>query len=157
REMHQMQRRPDPHDSKRMRQQGAAIPAHRDSPPYSGDANGPRRSKQSGADKIWPDERDVNPPWEQDTGRLPPVHAASAERPDSTWSWDAPAVEQSYPSVNLNDMTGPGRIPAVVQLAPNSSWSKGVRAPAARTGVELDEQPSAQMQAMRVGNLARAT
>jgi putative peptidoglycan lipid II flippase len=54
-------------------------------------------------------------------------------------------------------MTGTGRIPAVVQLTPDASWSKGVRAPAGQLGTELEEQPSVQMRALRAGNLARAT
>jgi putative peptidoglycan lipid II flippase len=59
-------------------------------------------------------------------------------------------------------MTGTGRIPAIVQITPGTSgWSKGVRAPAStgrgQPAPAVDDQPSAQMRAMRVGNLARAT
>ncbi len=152
-----MQRRPDPREYERLRQQRiAAEQAVRPNGPTSG-------SQARAPQKHWPEDRDVNPPWESESARFPAVRPESAPSPqnDLDWEWDA-AVEQSYPSVNLNDMTGTGRIPAIVQIAPGASgWSKGVRAPkaapGARADADLDDQPSAQMRAMRVGNLARAT
>src|SRR5262249_2324214 len=69
--------------------------------------------------------------------------------------------------VDLGDMTGTGKIAAVVPLSPHDSgWSKGLTAPTVSApagdmafpgAVEVDQQPSAQMRALRVGNLARAT
>ncbi|HKT38253.1 MAG TPA: murein biosynthesis integral membrane protein MurJ [Ktedonobacterales bacterium] len=111
-------------------------------------------------------ERGANPPWEQESGRYP-VPSEPLNGNDD-WPWD-PAVEQSLPGASINDMNATGRFSAVVPLSPNdSAWSKGVRAPrkGARRGpavdvasgdVEVDDQPSVQMRAMRAGNLARAT
>ncbi|MGO8948291.1 MAG: murein biosynthesis integral membrane protein MurJ [Ktedonobacterales bacterium] len=120
------------------------------------------------------DDRMVNPPWETETGRLASTSPRSAEEyiESGIWRWDS-ALEQSYAGVSISDMTGTGTMPAMVPLTPHDSWSKGLRAPSvgvpavAVAGspvagvrgaeVEVDEQPSAQMRALRVGNLARAT
>ena len=120
-----------------------------------------------------PENRLVDPPWETDTGRLPArSESAPADRnvESGIWRWDA-ALEQSYAGVSIDNMTGTGKMPAMVPLSPHDSWSKGLRAPGnvaqaaapapAEAGawapeVEVDEQPSAQMRALRVGNLARA-
>jgi putative peptidoglycan lipid II flippase len=120
-----------------------------------------------------PEDRLVNPPWETDTGRQPSVHESAPAEGDvgsGIWRWDA-ALEQSYAGVSIDNMTGTGKMPAMVPLSPHDSWSKGLRAPSnaqqaavmapAGAGtwppeVEVDEQPSAQMRALRVGNLARA-
>src|SRR5262249_45199777 len=90
-----------------------------------------------------------------------------------SWGWN-PATEQSYVGSDLDDLTGTGRFAAVVPLRPGDrAWSAGVRVPrsarvarapapapsgaAVADEVEEDGQPSAQMRAMRAGNLARAT
>jgi putative peptidoglycan lipid II flippase len=115
--------------------------------------------------KLWPDEMSANPPWEQESGRLPvappPARGAYGSAEAVPWEWE-PAVDQSLPGVN--DMTGTGRVPTIVPLSPHeSSWGKGVRAPrparggGARSDVEVDEQPSMRVRALRAGNLARAT
>src|SRR5579883_2963816 len=123
------------------------------------------------------DDRSVNPPWETETGRFASYHTTPAEQAEpNIWDWDA-ALEQSYAGVSIGEMTGTGKIPAMVPLSPaDTSWSKGVRAPSGGTpavtivgapaagaaavqphDVDVDDQPSAQMRALRVGNLARAT
>ncbi|HEV2461563.1 MAG TPA: murein biosynthesis integral membrane protein MurJ [Ktedonobacterales bacterium] len=110
--------------------------------------------------KLWPDEMSANPPWEQESGRLPvappPGRGAYGSAEAAPWEWE-PAADQSLPGVN--DMTGTGRVPTIVPLSPNeSSWGKGVRAPRPPRGdVEVDEQPSMRVRALRAGNLARAT
>ena len=114
------------------------------------------------------DERDVNPPWERPSARVP-VPPATAETAPSSGSaherfqWGQ-AIEQSLPGTSIEDVTGTGKIAAIAPLQPGSSaWSSGVRAPRGRGAaavqgdIELDEQPSVQMRAMRAGNLARAT
>src|SRR5262244_1584094 len=104
-----MQRRPDPRDYERMRQQGqqgqggAAAPGseNRGSRPDTVNyANGARFSQApQPSEKLWPDESDVNPPWEIDSGRLPAMRPASAAQPPADLSWELDsAVEQSYPS-----------------------------------------------------------
>ena len=121
-----------------------------------------------------PADQLVNPPWETDTGRLPSLDESAPDEASvesGIWRWDA-ALEQSYAGVSIDNMTGTGKMPTMVPLSPHDSWSKGLRAPnnvaqaaaAAPVGagtwpaeVEVDEQPSAQMRALRVGNLARAT
>lgn len=110
------------------------------------------------------DNREINPPWERESGRIPVPQIASmpsgASEPDSnSASW----LEQSMPGISMGDMTGTGKIPAIVPLSPHESgWSKGVRAPqggavAARGDIEVDQQPSAHMRALKAGNLMRAT
>src|SRR5215469_8519840 len=108
------------------------------------------------------DDRNVNHPWDTESGRIPSVKQSTADGADvgsDIWRWDT-TLEQSYAGVSIDNMTGTGKMPAMVPLSPHDSWSKGLRAP---TGagtwppeVEVDEQPSAQMRALRVGNLARA-
>ncbi len=169
-----MQRRPDSFDPERTRQQRAAAEESRrplfpadSAPEYPQPPRGqePASSAQPQTpQKLWPDDRDVNPPWEIDSTRLPAVTPPTeAEQPSDSFNWEYDAaISQSYPSVNFNDMSGTGRIPAIVQLAPGASWSKGIRAPRAgqaveRAGVGVDDQPSAQIRALRAGNLVRAT
>jgi putative peptidoglycan lipid II flippase len=130
----------------------------------------PATSLQSSMDSE--DDRLVNPPWETETGRLGSVRTGSAEEyvESDIWRWNS-ALEQSYAGVSIDDMTGTGKMPAMVPLSPyDSNWSKGLRAPSGaspaiavpgpagvrRPDVEVDEQPSAQMRALRVGNLAQA-
>ncbi|MGZ3665865.1 MAG: murein biosynthesis integral membrane protein MurJ, partial [Ktedonobacterales bacterium] len=116
---------------------------------------------------VEPDDLDVNPPWERESGRIPvpQVHGNPPTPPGpdaSSATWRA-AMEESMPGVGMGDMTGTGKIPAVVPLTPHESgWSKGLRAPqggaiAARGDVEIDQQPSAHMRALKAGNLMRAT
>ncbi|HZC77624.1 MAG TPA: hypothetical protein VE258_07735, partial [Ktedonobacterales bacterium] len=100
-----------------------------------------------------------NPPWEQESGRVPIPPQTPPEM--RAWQWGS-APDASFAGVDLGDMTGTGKIAAVVPLSPHDSgWSKGLTAPPAAGvalggAVEVDQQPSAQMRALRVGNLARA-
>lgn len=100
-----------------------------------------------------------NPPWEQESGRVPIPPQTPPEM--RAWQWGS-APDASFAGVDLGDMTGTGKIAAVVPLSPHDSgWSKGLTAPpvagvALGGAVEVDQQPSAQMRALRVGNLARA-
>src|SRR5215831_3357446 len=107
------------------------------------------------------DDRDVNPPWDTDTGRVSAVKQSTAGGSDvesDIWRWDT-ALEQSYAGVSISDMTGTGKMPAMVPLSPyDSNWSKGLRAPSSSApsiavspseaagewsyDVEVDEQPS---------------
>ncbi len=157
-ERQQMQRKPDMGAERPGQQRGAAESAENLARAQGGTppANGAGGSKPQ---KLWPDDAEVNPPWESESVRMPAAGAQPATSGDLDWEWDS-AIEQAYPSVNINDMTGTGRIPSIVQLTPGASgWSKGVRAPDSarlRRGAAV-EQPSAQMRAMRVGNLMRAT
>lgn len=116
---------------------------------------------------LAPDADDEMPPWDRPSGQIPvPSVPRQSDRLTNppVWSWEAP-VEQSTPGIGIGDMTGTGKVPTIVPLTPGaSSWSKGVRVPrpgsgagAAVLGAEADEQPSVQMRALRVGNLARAT
>jgi putative peptidoglycan lipid II flippase len=126
-------------------------------------------------------EENVNPPWESESMRypVPPVE----EPPSQTPNWEWGAVEETYPGVSMDAMTGTGIVPVVTLQPSDSAWSGGVRAPTRPTtekvpaaavggivssargavaappavGVDLDEQPSSAMRALRVGNLARAT
>jgi putative peptidoglycan lipid II flippase len=158
-ERQQMQRKPEMGGERPGHQRGIADSAgnplwvNSGAPP----ADGPNGSRPQ---KLWPDDAEVNPPWETESVRMPAAPAPPSPDGDLDWEWDS-AAEQAYPSVNVNDMTGTGRIPAIVQLTPGASgWSKGVRAPDSarlRGGVAVDDQPSSQMRAMRVGNLMRAT
>ncbi len=158
-ERQQMQRKPEMGAERPGQQRGIAgsagnpLWASAGAPP----ANGPNGSRPQ---KLWLDDAEVDPPWETESVRMPAAPVQPAPNGDLDWEWDS-AAEQAYPSVNLNDMTGTGRIPAIVQLTPGASgWSKGVRAPDSarlRRGIAVDDQPSAQMRAMRVGNLMRAT
>jgi len=123
------------------------------------------------------DDGELNPPWERESARYPAVRVDSEPREAPSWGWN-PATEQSYAGSDLDDLTGTGLFAAVVPLRPGDrAWSAGVRVPrSARVAeapvgpmrpappgaaeaevVEEDEQPSAQMRAMRAGNLARAT
>lgn len=142
--------------------------------PQSPELRVPATSLQSSTDSE--DDRLVNPPWETETGRLSSIRTGSDEEykdiESGIWGWDS-ALEQSYAGVSIGDMTGTGKMPAMVPLSPyDSNWSKGLRAPSGaspavavpgpaaagvrRPDVEVDEQPSAQMRALRAGNLAQA-
>ncbi len=79
-----------------------------------------------------------------------------------------PLVERSLPSMSMPDFTATGRITAMPPLRPGLSWSRGLKAPKAdassvsgvrvnRAGVELEEQPSMHMAALRNSTLIRAT
>src|SRR5215469_787268 len=138
--------------------------------PQSPELRVPATSLQASQDSE--DDRLVNPPWETETGRMGSVRTDAAEEniESDIWRWDS-ALEQSYAGVSIGDMTGTGKMPAMVPLSPHdSNWSKGLRAPSGaspavavplpagvrRPDVELDEQPSVQMRALRAGNLAQA-
>lgn len=108
------------------------------------------------------DEQDINPPWDHPSGQLPVIKDTRNSHEADDFGTLESAAAQSVPGLSISEMTGTGRIPAVVPLDPNSgAWSKGIRAPqgATRRAPAIDEveQPSAQMRALKVGNLARAT
>jgi putative peptidoglycan lipid II flippase len=122
-------------------------------------------------------DQNVNPPWESESMRYPVPPAAEPTAPAPNWQWGG--VESTYPGLSMDDMTGTGKVPVIPLQSSDSAWSGGVRAPTRPTtekvpaasvrsivaaagaatadGVEVDDQPSAAMRAMRVGNLARAT
>lgn len=107
------------------------------------------------------DDDDLNPPWDRASARVP----VPDKHPDTAPLWEMdPVMERSFPGTSIETFTGTGKMPAVIPLRPGSStWSRGVRAPKrdesapAADQVELDDQPSVQMRAMRRGNLFRAT
>lgn len=79
-----------------------------------------------------------------------------------------PLVERSLPSMSMQDFTATGRITAMPPLRPGLSWSRGLKAPQAsaesvsgirvnRAGVEVDEQPSMHIAALKNSTLLRAT
>ncbi len=125
------------------------------------------------------DDRDVNPPWEHESGVYPAPKSAPGTSNATNPLWDYESViERSYPGANIETLmnTGTGKIPGVAPVFPGQSiWHAGVSAPAiphpapGRPGdggagraalpdeVEEDNQPSVQMRALRTGNLARAT
>jgi len=122
-------------------------------------------------------EQNINPPWESESLRYPVP--APEEHPSQGLSWEWSGVEETYPGVSMDDMTGTGKVPVIPLQSTDSAWSGGVRAPtrpttekvpaaavgaivasagvAAPPDVEVDEQPSSAMRAMRAGNLVRAT
>lgn len=113
------------------------------------------------------DDSGETPPWERESGRIPvpPIARTRPSAPPPVWDFES-VGDLSLPGIEIgNTMTGTGKIAAIVPLATGESWSKGVRAPRGAASVvepipsevEVDEQPSAQMRALRVGNLARAT
>ena len=109
--------------------------------------------------------------------RYPVPPAAEPSGPAPNWQWSG--VESTYPGLSMDDMTGTGKVPVIPLQSTDSAWSGGVRAPtrpttekvpAAAVGtivasagtavaedVEVDEQPSSAMRALRAGNLVRAT
>jgi putative peptidoglycan lipid II flippase len=134
-------------------------------PPRAQEMSAPRHQEE--------DERDVNPPWERESGRHPTVKPAHQPSKDPNPLWELESmIERSYPGTSIETLmsTGTGKVPAAVPLQPGRSiWSAGVSAPAAERPAtvapgssatdleEEDDQPSIQMRAMRSGNLARAT
>jgi putative peptidoglycan lipid II flippase len=123
------------------------------------------------------DEQNVNPPWESESMRYPVPPQPEPSGPSPEWQWSG--VESTYPGLSMDDMTGTGKVPVIPLQSTDSAWSGGVRAPrrpttekvpAAAVGtivasagaavaddVEVDEQPSSAMRALRAGNLVRAT
>lgn len=142
------------------------------SPPPSG-ADGADGATGAG------DATALDPPWEQDSGMWPVPPAADQPQPPDDAALDnpylEPLVERSLPGVSLQDFAGTGKIAAIPILRPGSSWSRGVQAPrrgtagyasapparaavaAAPLGVEVDDQPSMHIAAMRTSTLIRAT
>ena len=117
------------------------------------------------------DDSGETPPWERESGRIPiPPLTRTTAPPPPVWDFEEMG-DLSLPGIEIGDMmTGTGKIAALVPLATGESWNKGLRAPRGGAAslatpaapplpsdVEVDEQPSAQMRALRVGNLARAT
>jgi putative peptidoglycan lipid II flippase len=125
------------------------------------------------------DAEALNPPWERDSGMWPVPPGAGQPQPEDAMlnnPYMESLVERSLPSMSLQDHTGTGKIPALPPLRPGVSWSRGLSAPrpgsaeasaarsasvsgaaAARAGVEVDEQPSMHIAAMRSSTLIRAT
>jgi putative peptidoglycan lipid II flippase len=146
----------------------------------AGVPSGPSSSLSSSGSPDAPDvDRDVNPPWEHESGTYPAPkpapHTSNATNP--LWDYES-VIERSYPGTNIETLmnTGTGKIPGVVPLRTGRpAWGVGVSAPAiahpapAQPGsggagapgipaeLEEDDQPSIQMRALRSGNLARAT
>lgn len=142
------------------------------------DPSDQERARQGRRDATspWPPDEPQNPPWETASAKFAAAPSDGADaQSEQQYEW-TPAMEQSSPWNSLTDLTGTGRLAAVVPLSPReSSWNKGVRAPkepgmdaasappgvaagpSVPYGVEVDEAPSVQMRALRVGNLARAT
>ena len=119
-----------------------------------------------------PADDDVNPPWDRISMKMPALSAEQAREAgrvnaaqDAYQDYELDSmVERSMAGVNLEYFTGTGKIAAAMPLHPGSSgW--GLRAPrgsssgalAVAPGVEVDDQPSIQMRAMRTSNLVRAT
>lgn len=139
----------------------------------------PRPADGAGASGEPDEDREVNPPWERESGLYPAVKPEQQAPKDSNPLWDLESmIERSSPGMSIETLmsTGTGKVPAAVPLQPGRSiWSAGVSAPAARRpasadagqaapaaaaardDVEVDDQPSIQMRALRTGNLARAT
>jgi putative peptidoglycan lipid II flippase len=127
-----------------------------------------------GAARVPDEDRDLNPPWERESGIHPvvdPTPQSASQDHNPLWEFES-IIERSYPGTSIETLmnTGTGKVPAAVPLQPGRSiWSAGVSAPAAKrppttNGVtaptddlELDGQPSLQMRALRSGNLVRAT
>ncbi len=120
---------------------------------------------------------DLNPPWDHASGRWPippqaqPV-ANNWQAPQVDDPYIEPLVERSLPSMNMQDYTATGRITALPPLRPGLSWSRGLKAPKAAAGsisaarvnragveigVEVDEQPSMHIAALKNSTLIRAT
>jgi putative peptidoglycan lipid II flippase len=121
----------------------------------------------------WTDDEDLNPPWDHASGRWPipqPKAAArpAGEAPRLNDDYIEPLVERSLPSMSMQDFTATGRITALPPLRPGLSWSRGLKAPQAspnsisgahvnRAGVDLDDQPSMYIAALKSSTLIRAT
>lgn len=115
---------------------------------------------------------------------IPPEARAKSDEALLSNPYMESLIEQSLPSMSLNDYTGTGKIAALPPLRPGGSWSRGLRAPRqpkggtggpavagaggagaiAATGgritgggLEVDDQPSMHIAAMRSSTLIRAT
>ncbi|HEX9037433.1 MAG TPA: murein biosynthesis integral membrane protein MurJ [Ktedonobacterales bacterium] len=150
-------------------QQGTAEPVTppRPAAPVSPHPNGAGRHNTDGAA--------LNPPWEQDSGIYPVQPPAQEQADEGIYGtpYFEPLVERSLTGMSMNDFTGTGKVTALPILRPGASWSSGLRAPrpgaapaasGARAaaaslplGVEVDEQPSMHIAAMRSSTLIRAT
>ncbi|HET8909564.1 MAG TPA: murein biosynthesis integral membrane protein MurJ [Ktedonobacterales bacterium] len=144
---------------------GGAAPR----PPAVGGPSGPAGSH--GPNDHSDGDRDVNPPWERESGLFPVAKPSSRPSDDQNSLWDLESViERSYPGTSIETLmnTGTGKVPAMVPLRTGkSAWNAGVSAPASAVPIpeiadvpgeiEIDDQPSVQMRALRSGNLARAT
>ncbi len=152
-------------------QDGVAQPA---SPPW------PTPSSQNGSSRRERESaEDLNPPWERDSGLWPVPPDARQPQPEDALlnnPYMESLVERSFSGMSVQDYTGTGKIAALPPLRPGGSWSRGLRAPragsagtsaapppgasgviAARAGVEVDDQPSMHLAAMRSSTLIRAT
>ena len=131
-----------------------------------------RQAKPNPAN-AYPTDDELNPPWDHASGRwpIPPQPQPRGSDPVAP-QMDDPymesLVERSLPSTNMQDFTATGRITALPPLRPGLSWSRGLKAPKAaegsisagkvnRAGVEMDEQPSMHIAALKNSTLLRAT
>ncbi|HEX2350999.1 MAG TPA: lipid II flippase MurJ, partial [Ktedonobacterales bacterium] len=120
----------------------------------------------------WTDDEDLNPPWDHASGRWPipqpKVAHPPAAAPQASEDYLEPLVERSLPSMSMQDYTATGRITALPPLRSGLSWSRGLKAPQAnpasvsgarhnRAGVEIDDQPSMYIAALKNSTLIRAT
>jgi len=138
----------------------------------------PHGASQQGDDLAgWLDPADdeVNPPWDRISMKMPAMSETQAQEAgrilaaqDAYQDYELDSVvERSMVGVNLEYFTGTGKIAAAMPLRPGASgW--GLRAPRGdssgalavapgASSVEIDDQPSIQMRAMRTSNLVRAT
>lgn len=122
-----------------------------------------------------PADDEVNPPWDRISMKMPALSEEQAREAgrviaaqDAYQDYEMDSmVERSMAGVNLEYFTGTGKIAAAMPLHPgNSGWglqaprrdSSGALAVApGAANVEVDDQPSIQMRAMRTSNLVRAT
>lgn len=134
-------------------------------------------AQNGGAPHASESDESLNPPWERESGLWPVPPEAYKPQPEDAMignPYIEPLIERSLPSMSLHDYTGTGKIAALPILRPGGSWSRGVRAPrpgtegpiraagasaavAVPSGVEVDEQPSMHIAAMRSSTLIRAT
>lgn len=131
-----------------------------------------RQAQQNQSNAFPSDDDELNPPWDHASGRWPIPPQPSVSRGEDASSmadpYMAPLVERSLPNTSMQDFTATGKISALPTLRPGLSWSRGLKAPRAsasvvsagrvnRAGVEMDEQPSMHMAALRSSTLLRAT
>ena len=107
------------------------------SPRASGAAGVPP-SGSSGSSGPPDDDRDVNPPWEHESGTYPAPKPAPLTSHATNPLWDYESViERSYPGTTIETLmnTGTGKIPGVVPLRTgHPAWGAGVSAPAGQPG-----------------------
>lgn len=124
------------------------------------------------SDAFPTDDDDLNPPWDHASGRWPIPPQPRAQPNENVSPMADPymeaLVERSLPNTSMQDFTATGKISALPPLRSGLSWSRGLKAPRTpasavsagrvnRAGVEMDEQPSMHMAALKSSTLLRAT